>query len=150
MAQKPKQAVNRLREAIEDRDAEMITPGFDILAARVCDIPEPEFMLKSVRPTVLENPNSGRRYLNMSEMHSARLTGMAWEDSRALIHRVFEYLYAPENRYEHVWRQGDLVIWDNQALQHARGSLENVGRRILQRVSVGTEGVAPHAIKASA
>ena len=141
---------DELREAIDRREAEMITPGFGILTARVCDIRDPEFMLKSVRPTVVENPNSGRPYLNMSEMHTAQLRGMAWDESRELINRIFDYIYHPENRFEHIWRRGDLVIWDNQALQHARGSLENVGRRILQRVIVGTEGVAPHAIKTSA
>lgn len=139
-----------LREEFDDREAEMITPGFDILAARVCDIRDPEFMLKSLRPTVVKNPNSGRRYLNMSEMHTARLPDLEWAQSRDLINRVFDYLYTPENRFEHVWRQGDLVIWDNQALQHGRGSLEDAGKRILQRVIVGTEGVAPHAIKKSA
>jgi alpha-ketoglutarate-dependent taurine dioxygenase len=35
------------------------------------------------------------------------------------------------------------VIWDNIRLQHARGPLRGVGRRVLQRVIVGTEGVIP-------
>jgi taurine dioxygenase len=45
--------------------------------------------------------------------------------------------------YEHTWCNGDIVIWDNIALQHARGSLKSAGRRVLQRVIVGTEGVCP-------
>ena len=66
------------------------------------------------------------------------------EESRDLLRAVFDHLYRPESVYEHFWRNGDIVIWDNIALQHMRGSLKNCGRRILQRAIVGTEGVAPH------
>ncbi len=136
-----------LRTALAGREAEMISPGFGILAARVCDEPEPDAMLRSVRPAILTNPNSGRPYLNVSEMHTCRLLDMHREESRALLHQVFDILYAPDNCYEHHWHQGDLVIWDNRALQHARGSLKAVGRRMLQRVIVSEEGVAPHAAR---
>jgi hypothetical protein len=40
---------------------------------------------------------------------------------------------------EHQWQQGDLVVWDNRALQHSRASLNPAGRpatRTLQRVTV--------------
>ena len=54
------------------------------------------------------------------------------------------HCHAAERVLEHRWRTGDVVFWDNIALQHARGDLGGVGRRVLQRVIVGTEGVAPH------
>ena len=136
-----------LHTALAGRKAEMISPGFGILAARVCDEPDPDAMLRGIRPTILTNPNTGRPYLNVSEMHTCRLLDMPTETSRALLHQVFAILYAPDNCYEHHWHKGDLVIWDNQALQHARGSLQAVGRRILQRVIVSEEGVAPHAAR---
>ena len=69
---------------------------------------------------------------------------MEWEESRDLLHPVYDHLYAPERVLEHRWRNGDFIVWDNIALQHARGNLEGVGKRLLQRVIVGTEGVAPH------
>jgi taurine dioxygenase len=61
-----------------------------------------------------------------------------------LLHEVYDHLYAPTNVYEHRWRNGDIIIWDNIALQHMRGNIENCGKRLMQRVIVGTEGVAPH------
>lgn len=127
-------------------EAELITPGFELLAERVCRIPDPEAMQRAFRPTVLVNPHSGHHYLNVSEMHAARLVRMPWEESRDLLEAVFSYLYRADNLFEHRWRQGDLVAWDNRALQHARGSLVDVGRRVLQRVIVGTEGAAPHTL----
>jgi taurine dioxygenase len=69
---------------------------------------------------------------------------MDWKESRALLNEIFDRTYAPERLLVHRWRNGDFVIWDNIALQHMRGRLEDCGRRILQRVIVGSEGVAPH------
>jgi len=135
-----------LLQRLTNHRAELITPGFELLARRVCRIPEPEAMQRAIRPTVLVNPGSGRRYLNVSEMHAARLIDMPWEESRDLLEAVFDYLYRSDNLFEHRWCRGDLVIWDNRSLQHARASLVDVGRRVLQRVIVGTEGVAPHTL----
>ena len=45
-------------------------------------------------------------------------------------------MYAPDNVYEHTWQVGDLLVWDNLALQHARDAVN--GRRTLRRVPVGT------------
>jgi taurine dioxygenase len=40
--------------------------------------------------------------------------------SAELLKELFATLYAAERRYEHIWRRGALVIWDNLAIQHAR------------------------------
>ena len=61
-----------------------------------------------------------------------------------LLHEVFDCFYAEEHVLEHRWRKGDIIIWDNIALQHARGNLDHVGKRLLQRAIVGEHGVAPH------
>lgn len=133
-----------LRERLAAHDAELISPSFETLAQRSCDVREHKPMRSRYLPAIRTNPHSGRACVWVSEMHAARLMDMPWEQSRALLHEVFEHLYAPENLYEHRWHNGDLVIWDNIALQHARGSLKSTGRRVLQRVIVGTEGVSPH------
>jgi taurine dioxygenase len=95
-------------------------------------------------PTLYANPHNGRTCVWVNAMQTARLLGMEWEEGRKLLHEIYDHLYAPENTYEHRWRNGDLIIWDNIALQHMRGNIENCGKRLLQRVIVGTAGVAPH------
>jgi taurine dioxygenase len=123
---------------------EMISPGFDALGGRTCDTRDPAALKRGETPAVQRNPHNGRQVLWVSELQAARLLGLDWEDSRDLLHAAFDHLYRPERVLEHRWRTGDLLIWDNIALQHMRGSLKDCGRRVLQRVIVGTEGVAPH------
>jgi taurine dioxygenase len=133
-----------LLEQLAAHRVEMISPGFETLSRRTCQIRDPKAMKRGELPSVQINPHNGGSCLWVSEMQAARLLGMEWEASGALLGAVFDRLYAPDNVYEHVWQQGDIVIWDNIALQHARGSLKGVGKRVLQRVIVGTEGVCPH------
>lgn len=133
-----------LREALEGRDQEMIAVHYSKLAGRTCDQRDPEALKRGIRPTIYVNPHNGRPGLWVSELQTTRVLDMAWEDSRDLLHEVYDHLYAPANVHEHRWCNGDLIIWDNIALQHARGNTENAGKRLLQRVIVGTEGVAPH------
>ncbi len=93
---------------------------------------------------VYRNPHTGRDCLWVNELQAARVLGMEWQESRDLLHEIYAHLYQPSHVFEHRWRNGDLVIWDNIALQHARKSLKDCGKRVLQRVIVGREGVAPH------
>jgi taurine dioxygenase len=133
-----------LRDVLASHSVDMIAPGFATLDKRSCDIREPEAMCRGERPGLYRHPHTGAECIWVSEMHAARILGMSWEESRAVLTAVFDHLYAPENVHEHVWRKGDIVIWDNIGLQHARPALHEAGRRVLQRVIVGTEGVAPH------
>jgi taurine dioxygenase len=135
---------DELKARLEQARVEMISPGFDALGGRTCDTREPSALKRGETPAVQRSPHNGRQVLWVSELQAARVLGMSWEDSRDLLHQVFDHLYRPEHVIEHRWRTGDLLIWDNVALQHMRGSLKNCGRRVLQRVIVGTEGVAPH------
>jgi taurine dioxygenase len=133
-----------LRAAIDGRDQEMIAVHYTKLAERTCDQRDPLAQKRGIRPTIYANPHNGRSCLWVSELQTVRILDMDWEESRDLLHEVFESFYAEEHVLEHRWRKGDIIIWDNIALQHARGNLDHVGKRLLQRAIVGEHGVAPH------
>lgn len=126
-----------LRARLDGTCAEMISPTLEGVGVRACDQREPGATERAKHPAVRVNPRTGRACIGVSEMHTTRLCGMDWDDSRALLGAVYDHLYAPENHTEHLWRRGDIVIWDNLTLQHARSSLATAGRRVLQRVVAG-------------
>lgn len=53
-------------------------------------------------------------------LHTVRVLDLDIADSDALLAQLFDTLYREDNVYEHHWRPGDLVIWDNRTIQHAR------------------------------
>ena len=97
----------------------------------------PADALSLVRPLVLTHRTTGEPILYCSESSAARIEGWPQRESDALLAELFSALYAPTNQYEHVWRNGDLVIWDNLSLQHARDALPADRPRRLQRVVAG-------------
>ena len=133
-----------LRAQLAGRDQAMVSPHYTRLAQYTCDTRDPPAMKRGIMPAVHLNPRTGREVLWTSAMQTERLQGLDWEVSRDLLHAVYAHLYAEERVLEHRWCTGDLIVWDNIALQHRRGSVAKVGKRVLQRVIVGTQGVAPH------
>jgi taurine dioxygenase len=90
----------------------------------------------AVQAVVGRQAGTGRPYLFTGETHTAAIIGLAEADSEALLEELFAVLYAEDNIYDHQWRTGDLVIWDNLAVQHGRKPVTG-GVRTLQRVSIG-------------
>lgn len=95
--------------------------------------------MATVHPLVGRQEGSGRPYLFVNLDMTACITKMAPDASDALLEELFAHLYAPENVYEHHWQKGDLVIWDNLAVQHARSPTGDAPRT-LQRVTIAHYG----------
>jgi taurine dioxygenase len=70
-------------------------------------------------------------------MQTISILGLAQPESDALLDTLFQALYEPTNVYEHEWHDGDLVIWDNLAVQHARQKVDESAPRTLRRVVFG-------------
>jgi taurine dioxygenase len=100
----------------------------------------PPYIPRSVHPAIMRHPISDQPLLYVCYQQIDKIFGMSEEESEALLAELFGYLYAPENIYEHHWRNGDLVIWDNLALQHARLQAPT-GPRTLQRVTCAEKGI---------
>jgi taurine dioxygenase len=96
------------------------------------DIPDGAYRL--TRPAVIDHRITGERMLFVPESASARVEGLDREASRAMLDRIFAHVRAPDNEMRHVWRQGDLLIWDNIAIQHCRPALDPRYHRRMQRV----------------
>ena len=91
----------------------------------------------AVHPVIAKHPVTGVEYLTPNSYHSDCILGMNGEESQSLLQEVYHHFYSTDEIYEHWWRNGDLVIWDNLAVYHSRGNVSKVGPRTLRRVSAG-------------
>jgi len=90
-------------------------------------------------PVVKSHPRTGAPMLFLSEMHTSHIEGLDSAHSEALVQRLFAHLYDPACRVTHDWSQGDLLIWDNVALQHGRRPVDRsapVEQRTLRRIVI--------------
>jgi len=95
-----------------------------------------------VHPVVRTHPETGRKALFVSEHFTTRIVNLPEDESRALLDDLFAHSVRPEHVYRHVWRERDLLFWDNRSLLHlAAGTPDNL-RRKLYRTTI--EGDAPY------
>lgn len=92
----------------------------------------------TAHPVLKPHPRTGLPIIYVNASHTDRIIELSDSDSEALINELFGCLYAESNVYEHHWRNGDFVVWDNLALQHARPESPSHVPRKLQRAEIGT------------
>jgi len=93
-------------------------------------------------PIVRTHPVTGRKGLFINEAHTSHIVGLSREESDALLKQICAHVIKPEFRYEHHWRAGDLLMWDNCAAQHkANFDYSLPLRRLMYRTTV--RGSAP-------
>lgn len=94
-------------------------------------------------PVVRTHPVTGRKGLFVNEAHTSCLVGLPEDESAALLAEICAHIVKPEFRYEHQWRAGDLLMWDNVAVQHkANFDYDLPLRRLMHRTTV--RGTAPY------
>ncbi len=89
----------------------------------------------TVTPILHRHPRTGKDLLYVSQQCTLEIEGISPEENEELLEDLFQVLYADDNVLAHEWREGDLVIWDNVATQHARGIVALEGpERTLRKV----------------
>jgi taurine dioxygenase len=84
----------------------------------------------------MTHPLTGETVLYLSRNATTNIVGLAAAESAALLDELFSYIEAPGRIYRHKWLVGDVVIWDNVALVHARTAFDPGAARTLQRITV--------------
>jgi taurine dioxygenase len=96
--------------------------------------------LNSVRhqeqPIFITHPATGRKALYISRLMSARILGLPRDESEAILDQLFEISEDPAIVYEHEWKLGDLVIWDNWCSIHARKDFPRDEPRLMRRLTI--------------
>lgn len=127
----------KLRERIDGMKALFLRPRVEDRRVRLTDCWSGDNC--AVHAIVQRQPGTGRPYLFLNSHHTACIAGLSESESDALIEELLSYIYADDNIYDHAWTNGDVVLWDNLALQHARKKVLG-GTRTLRRVSVAHFG----------
>jgi taurine dioxygenase len=87
-------------------------------------------------PVVRTHPATGRKALYVNRLMTVKIEGLAPDESDELLELLFEHQENPEFVYEHFWRPGDLLLWDNRCTLHARTDFSANERRLLRRVTI--------------
>ena len=88
------------------------------------------------QPIFITHPATGRKSLYISRLMSARIEGLSKDESEDALEQLFEISEDPTIVYEHEWKLGDLVIWDNWCSIHARKDFPRDQPRLMRRLTI--------------
>jgi taurine dioxygenase len=100
-------------------------------------------------PAVLAHPATGVPSLYLGRRRNSYVEGLAPAESEALLDALWEHIDRPDLRYEHRWRVGDLLLWDNRSTMHRRDPFDNATRRVMHRTQI-KGNAAPRAYEEAA
>ena len=91
----------------------------------------------SSHPLVRTHPETGRKLLYLSPRFTIGIEGIDEAAGQTLLDELIAHQLQPKFRYRHRWRPGDLVMWDNRAVNHrACGGYDDGDIRLMHRITV--------------
>jgi taurine dioxygenase len=93
----------------------------------------------ALHPLVCTHPDTGHQVLYLGRRRNAWIAGLDLAESEALLDELWTCVARPEAAWEHAWRAGDLVLWDNRCTMHRRDAFDPGARRIMHRTQIKGE-----------
>ena len=90
-------------------------------------------------PIFRTHPATGRKAIYVNRLMTEYIVGMPRAESDEVLQTLFAHQEQPRFQYEHQWRVGDLLMWDNRCTLHARRDFDASHLRKLRRVTVKGE-----------
>jgi taurine dioxygenase len=91
----------------------------------------------AIHPLIRTHPITGRKCIFVCEGYTHAIVGMSEQEGWDVLEDLFAHIIRTEFRYTHSWRAGDLLMWDNCAVQHkATSDFSLPLRRLMQRCTV--------------
>jgi alpha-ketoglutarate-dependent 2,4-dichlorophenoxyacetate dioxygenase len=106
------------------------------------DLSEDErVMFKPVRQRLVRtHPVTGRKSLYLAS-HIGTIIGWPVPEARAFIRDLTEHATQPQFIYQHVWKQYDMVMWDNRSTMHRVTRFDETQVRDMRRTTVAGDSV---------
>ena len=120
----------KLKKALDGRRVMQI---FDYQETGQPELSQLDKVKHAWHPAIIRHPETGVKALYINRLMSATLDNMPNENAKALISEVIPYAEDPSIIYEHKWKPGDFLVWDNRCSTHARTNFPETERRLLKR-----------------
>jgi taurine dioxygenase len=86
-------------------------------------------------PVVARHPATGRKTLFVNYNWTTHIDGLTLDESSAILNFLYGHIKNPSFQSRLRWNKGDIVFWDNRAVQHNAVADYNE-RRLIHRVSL--------------
>ncbi|TFI53296.1 TauD/TfdA family dioxygenase [Mastigocladus laminosus UU774] len=69
-------------------------------------------------PAIITHPVTQEKILYMNQGFTTGIVGLDYESNQKVLPELFEFIERDEHIYTHVWKEGDILLWENRSLNH--------------------------------
>src|SRR6201997_97812 len=95
-----------------------------------------EAFAEQAHPVFRTHEDTGKKAVYVNRLMTVKVLDLPEDQSDRLLKAVYDHAEKREFVYEHVWRVGDLLLWDNRCSSHARTDFPSTERRLMLRTTV--------------
>src|SRR5580704_12885032 len=95
-----------------------------------------EAFAERVHPVFRTHEDTGKKAVYVNRLMTVKVLDVPEDESERLLNALYDHAEKREFVYEHVWRVGDLLLWDNRCSSHARTDFPSTERRLMFRTTV--------------
>ena len=95
-----------------------------------------EAFAECVHPVFRTHEDTKKKAVYVNRLMTVKVLDMPRDESDRLLNAVYDHSEKKEFVYEHEWRLGDLLLWDNRCSSHARTDFPSTQRRLMLRTTV--------------
>jgi len=92
-------------------------------------------------PIVRTHPATGRKCLYLGRRLNSYIFGLSLDESEALLDEIWAHACQDKYVWQHKWRVGDLLVWDNRCTMHHRNAFAPNARRLMHKSTSAGEAV---------
>ena len=105
------------------------------------DVTDPSKAPGVKHPIVRTHPVTGRKCLYLGRRLNSYIFGLSLDESEALLDEIWAHTCQDKYVWQHKWRVGDLLVWDNRCTMHHRNAFAPNARRLMHKSTSAGEAV---------
>ena len=105
------------------------------------DVTDPSKAPGVKHPLVRTHPVTGRKCLYLGRRLNSYIFGLSLAESEELLDEIWAHACQDKYVWQHKWRVGDLIVWDNRCTMHHRNAFAPNARRLMHKSTTAGEPV---------
>jgi len=105
------------------------------------DVTDPSKAPGVRHPMVRTHPVTGRKCLYLGRRLNSYIFDLPLAESEKLLDEIWAHTCQDKYVWEHKWRVGDLLVWDNRCVMHHRKAFPSEARRLMHKSTTAGEPV---------
>lgn len=87
-------------------------------------------------PAIITHPVTYEKILYMSPGFTTGIVGLDYETNQNILRELFSFIERDEHIYTHLWKDGDILLWENRTLNHKASTVPEGETSISYRIGI--------------